>query len=827
MFLCDALTIFPLQISVKPILLRKLIYRFCIVVFAFAFPLLAYSQSAGKGAIKGLITEKETGDPVIGANIYLKKEITIGTTTNVDGIYTFELSPGDYTVAYSYTGMKSVTKEVKIVAGETIIINLNLEPFSYDFDEITISAGRYERRPEQLMVSTEMIGKAVIEAKNTVTISTILDQMPGVNILDEEPQIRGGSGFTFGVGSKVAVMLDDMPMINAAAGKPDWRLIPVENLKQVEVVKGPGSVLCGSNAMSGAIFFRNEYVGDNPRTNVRLYSGMFISPKNKDQKWWSGVNYTSGLSFLHAQHLDKEKSLELVVSGMGNFENGYQGAPVPGREYQFGDSAITDSDIKGNSGRFNFNLRKQSKKTQGLSYGINGSVMVESSSMVFAWFDDTNNFYRAYPGAILLQDKNTYYIDPFVSLFTRSGSKHSLMFRLMGEQNDLSNGQFSNTTSLFGKYEFTKEFENFNDLELIGGVSGMGTYSNANIYEASGSNKNNATNVSLYLQLEKTFMKAITLQIGFRGEYYDLNQTEAYTVPLLRTSLNFKLMQETYLRVSYGQGTRFPTIAERYISTNLGAIGVFDNPDLQPESGWNAEIGIKQGFKFSKFYGYMDLAGFLQEYENTVEYLFGIWGNPAISWPFAGFKFVNTGNSRITGIDFSINGQAKWGKNQSLTLLGGYTFILPITLTPDYIFATDYADREFSYNTTSVDSDNQILKYRFQHTFKLDFQYNFAKFFVGMSMRYFSKMQNLDNSIFEFEQLTKDINSVFLPPILYEEYYNTHGSNIIFDGRMGYEINEHHKISLISTNLFNRMYSLRPLKAEQMQNITLQYLGFF
>jgi outer membrane receptor for ferric coprogen and ferric-rhodotorulic acid len=88
-------------------------------------------------------------------------------------------------------------------------------------------------------------------------------------------------------------------------------------------------------------------------------------------------------------------------------------------------------------------------------------------------------------------------------------------------------------------------------------------------------------------------------------------------------------------------------------------------------------------------------------------------------------------------------------------------------------------------------------------------------------------MQNLDNSIFEFEQLTKDINSNQLPPILYEEYYNTHNSNTIFDGRLGFEINEHNRISLISSNLFNRMYSLRPLKAEQMQNITLQYLGFF
>ena len=790
-------------------------------------PILAFSQKEDKGGVRGLVTEKETGDPLIGANVYLQKDITTGTTTDKEGRYFLELNPGDYFISFSYTGMKTETRALNIKAGETQIINLNLNPFSYDFDEITISAGRYERTPEQLMVSTEVIGKAVIEAKNTTNISTILDQIPGVNILDEEPQIRGGSGFTFGVGSKVAVLLDDMPMINAAAGKPDWKLIPVENLKQVEVVKGPGSVLTGANAMSGAIFFRNEYVGDNPRTKVTFYSGMLLPPKNRDQKWWSGANYTTGLSFLNAQYLDKAKTAELVVSGMGNFEKGYQGAPMPGRKYEFGDSAITDANIKSNTGRFNFNFRKQSSKLNRLSYGLNGSAMLESSAMIFAWFDDGKNFYRAYPGAILLQDKNTYYLDPFISLLTTSGGRHQLMFRFMSEESDLSNGQFSNTHSLFGKYEFSKLFQNLEDLEFTAGVSGMGTYSDANIYEASGSNENNVTNVSLYLQLEKTFMKAVTLQIGGRTEYYAINSTEAYTVPLLRASLNFKLMQETFLRVSYGEGVRFPTIAERYIRTDLGAFGVFDNPDLLPESGWNAEVGLKQGFKFAKFYGYLDLAGFLQEYENTVEYLFGIWGNPAVSWPFAGFKFVNTGNSRITGVDFSVSGQAKWGKSQSFTMLGGYTFILPITTTPDYVFATDFANRAFSYNTTSVDPKNQILKYRFQHTFKLDTQYNFSKFFVGISARYFSKMNNLDNSIFEFEQLTKDINSEFLPPILYEEYYNSHGSNIIFDARMGWNINAKNRISLISNNVSNRMYSLRPLKAEDMQNITIQYIASF
>lgn len=808
-------------------LIQFIINKLFILLF-FLFSVSSFSQNKANGIIKGLITEKESGDPLIGANIYLKSDLTIGSTTDIEGKYQLELEAGTYIIVFSYTGMKNERKELTIEAGKELVFNLNMIPFSYEFEEITISTGKYDRKPEELMVTTERIDRAIIEAKNTITIETILDQIPGVNILDEEPQIRGGSGFTFGVGSKVAVILDGMPMIDASAGKPDWGLVPVENLKQVEVIKGPGSVLTGASAMSGAIFFQNEYVGDNPRTKVRMYSGMYLPPKNKSEQWWSGVNYISGLSFLTAQYLDSAKSLELIASGMANFEKGYQGAPKPG-DYSIGDNNVTDDDIKSQMFRFNINLKKRSLKTKGLSYGVNASAMIETDPMVLAWFDDSTGFYRGYPGATLLQDKFNYYIDPFVNLYSQSGSTHELKFRLMGGENDMSNSQFTYTTSLFGKYEYSKRFKNIDDLQLVGGISGQGTYSNSNIYEGSGSSKNKATNVSVYLELEKKIVDAITFLVGFRGEYYDLNKEDNYVLPLLRTSLNFKLMQETYLRVSYGQATRFPTIAERYIRTNLGAFGVFDNPELLPESGWNAEIGLKQGFKFSKFYGYLDISGFLQEYENTVEYLFGFW-DPTYQFAIAGFKFVNTGRSRVSGIDVSLNGQAKWGGNQSITILGGYTFILPVTLEPDLVFAEDYnpgQSNDFSYNTTSVDPENKILKYRFQHTFKLDIEYKIAKFSIGSSARYFSKMVNVDKAIFDFEDATSQIGGSF-PPILYKDYYYNHNNgNLILDARVGYELNEKNKLSLISNNITNRRYSLRPLKAEAMQSITLQYLGSF
>jgi iron complex outermembrane receptor protein len=279
------------------------------------------------------------------------------------------------------------------------------------------------------------------------------------------------------------------------------------------------------------------------------------------------------------------------------------------------------------------------------------------------------------------------------------------------------------------------------------------------------------------------------------------------------------------MRLSYGQGYRYPTIAERFIKTSMGAIAVFDNPDLVPESSWNAEIGIKQAFKFWKYFGYFDIAAFYQEYKNTIEYLFGFW-DPTYTFAVAGFRFLNTGKSKITGVDISVTGMAKIGDTSQLTLVIGYNYILPKTLEPDFVFAHDYnpgGETDFSYNSTSVDPSKNILKYRFLHTIKADLNYQYASWSIGFTLKYFSKIENLDKSIEEFEQAT--INSGgSLQPIQYMNYfYNHNNGNVVMDGRISHQFSVNHKIALISENLLNSTYSLRPLKAEQMRTVMLQY----
>jgi iron complex outermembrane receptor protein len=206
--------------------------------------------------------------------------------------------------------------------------------------------------------------------------------------------------------------------------------------------------------------------------------------------------------------------------------------------------------------------------------------------------------------------------------------------------------------------------------------------------------------------------------------------------------------------------------------------------------------------------------------------MFGIWHpltTPQALGSSAGFKFLNTGNSRVLGLDLSFSGIAKLSKKSELTFMAGYNYIVPTTLTPDYVYAIDSLDRVFSYNTTSLDSTKGILKYRFLHNVKADMELMInKKIGIGVSAKYFSKIVNMDAIIKDFEQLTADVD--VLQDIRYMDYFDSHRfGNWIFDARISYQISEQHKLAIIGANIFNRSYSLRPLKIEAPRTIMVQY----
>lgn len=807
--------------------------RLCLAVLALFTAQFLSAQSTG--ILKGVVTDANTKETLPGATIQLVKDMSKGTSTDLDGKYYLEVDTGYHQVICGYIGLGSDTVKVYIGANMVVERNFRLKTIAKLLETVVVSSGKFEQKLEELTVSMEVIKPALINNKNTTSVETALEQVPGLSIIDNDPQIRGGSGFTFGVGSRVAIVVDGIPLLSGDAGRPEWTYIPVENIEQIEIIKGASSVLYGSSALNGVINVRTSYPRAKPKTMVNYSVGNYSLPEAPAESWYNkAIPGFTNLNFMHSRIINK--NLDFTIGGNFNVDQGYIGPPPPA-PYMPKDLKealhITDTiplysndDMIRKRARINFNLRYRSKKIAGLNYGINGNAMYNKTNMVFAWLDDSLGLYKGYPGAVFLQTQTLFNIDPFIKYTGTHGLSHSITTRIFYSDNKISNNQSNNGTMYYGEYQMQRKFSDI-DLNFTGGIVTNVSSSYASLYASSGSPNNKIVNAAGYIQLDKKFWRVLNLSGGFRYEYFKMNTQQSVVAPIFRAGASLQVVRGTFVRASYGQGFRYPTITERYIATKSGMFGVFPNPDLKPETSNSFELGLKQGFKFGNCMGYVDVAGFYQKYSNTIEYLFGSW-EPELA--LVGFKFVNTGNSRVRGIDASLAASTpETNKRFGVTALIGYTYVEPVSLTPDSIYAVTKSiqpgapGQPLSYKNSSMDTTDNILKYRFKHMFKTDIEFKIFRLGVGFSWRYYSQMQNIDKAFEGIEQLTHD-GAPYFAEIKAVKYWKGHPYISVFDARVSYNINSRHKVSVVCNNLLNVAYSLRPMKIEAPRTTSIQYV---
>lgn len=814
--------------------------RLFIFVYFFVQALSSFSQT-GTGVLKGFISDKETKEPIIGATIQLLKDLSKGTASDIDGSYVLVLDTGEYKILCSYIGLQSDTFSVKIKENEIFQKNIILKQVAKTLETVVVSSGKFEQKLEDVTVSMEVLKPNIIANKNTTSIETALEQVPGLTVIDNDPQIRGGSGFTFGVGSRVAIVVDGVPLLSGDAGRPEWSYIPVENIEQIEVIKGASSVLYGSSALNGVINIRSAYPRSKPKTSINYSAGQYSIPQAPAENWYRtrGNNSFPGFSNLNLFHSRIiGTNLDFVIGANFNIDQGYIGPPPQGKiipddlkealHMQDTVAVFSNNDMIKKRGRVNFNLRYRAKHIEGLNFGVNANFMLNKTNMVFAWLDDSLGLYRGYPGAVFLEDQTLVNVDPFIKYTTKNGLSHSLQTRVFHSDNVISNNQSNKGTMYFGEYQIQRKFKSI-DLNFIAGTSGNVSYSSSRLYVSSGQPDNKIVNTSAYIQLDKKFWRILNLSGGVRYENFKINNLKSDDAFIYRFGGSLQLTRGTFVRSSYGTGYRYPTITERYITTKAGLFGVFPNPDLKPETSKSFEVGIKQGFKIGNCKGYLDVAAFHQKYENNIEYLFGIW-DPNVS--IIGFKFLNTGKSQVRGLDVSLAATtAETNKRFGVSTLIGYTYIEPICLTPDSIYGYDKTidgsqGQALTYKNSSMDTTGNILKYRFKHMFKLDIEFKIYRFNFGVSNKYYTKMQNIDKAFQTIEETTYN-GQDFFDRIYALNYWKKHLDISIWDARLSYNVDKKQKVSIVCNNVFNVQYSLRPLKIESPRTAAVQYVLTF
>jgi iron complex outermembrane receptor protein len=569
---------------------------------------------------------------------------------------------------------------------------------------------------------------------------------------------------------------------------------------------------------------RSAFPADTAKTVVTLFQGFYSDPEQDASKYWQGTPMRSGINLLHAQ---KFGYWDVVVGGSYLGDDGHLG-PIKSDSIPFEkgyNPTTVDRYYATSRGRLNANLRRRSKRFVGLNYGINTNWGKSNSLATLLWENDKAGLYSAYDGSATRTKQLIGTVDPFVNYFGTRGGRHALRTRWQTLDNNNDNNQGNYSDVFYGEYQYQLDWDSIGipHLKTTAGVVRMHTNARGQLFTGGHADGNNtADNTAVYLQLDKRIGKRINMSAGVRYEAFSINE-EKTAKPVVRAGINFQAGQATYVRASYGQGFRFPSIAEKFIVTGVGAINIFPNPDLKPESSSNAEVGLKQGFQLGKFKGLLDVALFQQDFKQFVEFTFGQWTKPTSVLDFQksiGFKSVNTGNARIRGAEISIMGEGKW-KKLKIQALAGYTYTLPISLTPDFAYGENQGNppTPINYLNTSSDTSNYILKYRMQHLIRADIGLHYKRWNAGVSLRYNSHMTNIDSA---FGQLEETLPGVFNPGINNWRANHTSGDYVL-DLRLGYSFAGKHRVALVINNLLNREYAIRPLAIEEPRVSMLQY----
>lgn len=203
----------------------------------FLFLLISYSVLAqDKFTINGYVKDASNGEALIGATVYVK-EISNGAVTNVYGFYSITLTPGEYSINYSYIGYSLITKKVNL--NENIELNIDLAPESEQLEEIIVQAEREQANVENMEMSTNKLDiRTILKVPTFLGEADVLRSillLPGVSTVGE-----GASGFNVRGGSvgQNLVLLDEAPVYNSSHLFGFFSVFNPDAVKDTKLYKG-------------------------------------------------------------------------------------------------------------------------------------------------------------------------------------------------------------------------------------------------------------------------------------------------------------------------------------------------------------------------------------------------------------------------------------------------------------------------------------------------------------------------------------------------------------------------------------------------------------
>ena len=505
----------------------------------------------------GKVSEKKSGEPVVGANVYFSGT-TWGAVTNKDGAFVIRsVKPGNYEVIVSCVGFRRVKEEV-VVPEKGTRFDCSLETSSGTLGEVVVTGTGTPHHLKSPPVQTELIDSKLIT--NTAS-PDFTDLMSSISpSFDFSPGVMGPFMQLNGLGNDYIVVM-------------------------IEVVKGASSALYGSEAIAGVIN---------------------IITKKSDSK---AAAVTSNRIGGHGEWI-QHNSLDLNFgrfSSSTSFDRKTTDGWQLSKYEKDGDELVeTDAMAQNASTDFTFDQKFSYDVTRQLNVYLQGSKYrrdVERPQSVgkYGYFYD--DFSYAAGAEYLLNKTNKLTID-------WSSDRFSYDYKYNQKSGDYVDGdkvkqteQLRNALNLKGIFKLSPSHQ----------LSAGGEYIDEEL-ESEGrlpDEKADAYTLAAYVQDEMKIVKDLSLVAGLRY----VNHKEFGSVFTPKVSVLYKLGDFNF-RGTYARGFKAPTLKELYYHYEKSGYLYLGNPDLDPQTSDYYAVSaeyIINGLSFS-------LTGYRNDVDDLIDY---------------------------------------------------------------------------------------------------------------------------------------------------------------------------------------------------------------
>ncbi len=536
---------------------------FILSIFSLIFPVLLFADGLPT-RVSGVVYEKQSGEPLIGANIYWLGT-TQGTVTNLDGHFELQSNPASHKLVASYVGYVADTLDVLRLDASNIIVNLS----ALQIDEVEVTArksGASMNRLETLttinITGDELCRAACCNLGESFETNASVD----VNYTDattgaKQIQLLGLSG------RYVQMMTENIPNFRGISSPYGLSYVPGAWMESIQLSKGVGTVLNGYEAFTGQInvdykkptgdelLFVNLFGNSTGRAEANVNSSFHVSPR------WSTAIFAHYSNDTQVTDENDDNYRDEPNAEQFNFINRWNYTSGSGFNLNTGVKVVHEMRT---GGQDDFDSSQPSQNLYGVSVETNRVESWAKGGIVLNRPNTSIGLVASY----IYHDQNS-----FFGVRGYDGTQHSLYANAVYQsQMGSERHQFHAGFSIQGdRYDEAVSFDLFDAQRLE--KSSFDDYSGG-----------------LFYQYTYQIPDKLTIMAGVRGDWH--NHYDFFVTP--RLHVRYLPFEHTTIRLAAGRGYRTSAVyaENNYLMASSRSWQV-ENPFMQ-EKAWNYGVNVTQ-----------------------------------------------------------------------------------------------------------------------------------------------------------------------------------------------------------------------------------------